>query len=99
LKKVLEILRIPKGRVLVCLNGVEVLQTMVEWHVQPLKLRARLLCDFTGVEDSSQESMETLEASEVTKWVARLVLTVINDEIYMYLEYITLQVTKHKYME
>ena len=46
---------------------------MVERRVQPLKLRALLLCHFTGVGDPSQKSMETLEASEVTKWVAKLV--------------------------
>jgi hypothetical protein len=32
-----------------------------------------LLCDFSGVEDLSQESSEMLEASEVTKHVAKLV--------------------------
>jgi hypothetical protein len=44
------------------LNVTAVLCTMVEWQVQPLKLWARLLCDCA-----------VLEASEVTKWVTRLV--------------------------
>jgi hypothetical protein len=46
---------------------------MVEWRVQPLKLRACLLCDYAGVGDPSRETMEMLEAGEVTKWVTRLV--------------------------
>ena len=69
----LEILRILDGRVSVGLKGITVQRTMVERHVQPLKLRARLLCDFTRVRDTSWESMETLEADEVTKQVAKLV--------------------------
>lgn len=44
------------------LNIIVVLRTMVERRVQPLKLWARLWCDYA-----------VLEASEVTKWVARLV--------------------------
>ena len=49
----LEILKILEGRVLASLNGIVVLRTMVEWWVQPLKLRARLLCDSIGVKDLS----------------------------------------------
>jgi hypothetical protein len=46
---------------------------MVEWWVQPLKLRARSLCDYAGVRYLSWETREMLEAGEVTKWVAGLV--------------------------
>ena len=46
---------------------------MVEWRVQPLKLWARLLCDYTRVDDPSRETMEMLEVDEVTKWVTGLV--------------------------
>ena len=55
------------------LNGIAVLWTMVEWHVQPLKLRAHLLCDYARIKDPSRETMEMLEAGEVTKWVTGLV--------------------------
>ena len=72
-KKVLELLRILEGRVSVGLNGLVVLRTMAELCFQPLKLWACLLCDFTGVGDLSREFTETLEAGEVTKWVAKLV--------------------------
>jgi hypothetical protein len=70
---VLEILRILKDQVSADLNGVAVLRTMVEQWVQPLKLRACLVCDFTEVGDLSQESMEVLDTSKVMKRVAMLV--------------------------
>ena len=41
--------------------------------VQPPKLWARLLCDYAGVRDPTREAREVLEASEVMKWVTRLV--------------------------
>ena len=62
-----EILKILKGEVSAGLNGVTVLRTMVERRVRPLKQRVHLLCDYTGVEDQTRETMEMLEASEVTK--------------------------------
>jgi hypothetical protein len=49
--KVMEITKILKSRVSAGLNGVTVLRAMVKRRVQPLKQRARLLCDNTGVED------------------------------------------------
>jgi hypothetical protein len=52
-KKVLEILRILEGQVSAGLNGVAALRTMVERWVQPLKLQARVLCDFARVGDMS----------------------------------------------
>ena len=38
-----------------------------------IEAATHLLCDYTGVEDSTCETMEMFEASEVTKWVTRLV--------------------------
>ena len=56
------------------LNGVAVLRTLVERRVQPLKLWARLLCDYAGLEDPSWETREMLEANEVIKQVTGLVM-------------------------
>ena len=46
---------------------------MLEWRVQPLKLWAHLLCDYAGVWDPSQETMEMPEAGKVMKRVTALV--------------------------
>jgi hypothetical protein len=70
---VLEILKILEGQASASMNSVMILQTKVEQQVQPLKLRALLLCNYTEVNDPSRETMEMLEAGEVTKWVTRLV--------------------------
>ena len=69
----LEIPQILEGRVSANLNGVAVLCTMVERRVQPPKLRAPLLCDYAGVWDPSQETMEMPEAGKVMKRVTALV--------------------------
>lgn len=55
------------------LNDITVLQTMVKRRVHSLKQRAHLLCDYARIEDPSQETMEMLEAGEVTKRVTGLV--------------------------
>ena len=44
------------------LDGVMVLQTMFE-------RQTTLLCDYSGVEDPTHETMETLDASKVMNWV------------------------------
>ena len=46
---------------------------MVELWVQPLKRRARLLCNYVRIEDLSRETMEMLKAGEVMKRVIGLV--------------------------
>lgn len=46
---------------------------MVEWQVQPQKLRSPLLCDYAGVRDLTRETGDVLEASKVTKRIAGLV--------------------------
>ena len=46
---------------------------MVEQRVQPLKLRAHLLCDYIRVGDLTREIGDVLEADELTKHIARLV--------------------------
>lgn len=38
-----------------------------------IEAAAHLLCDYTGVEDPTCDTMEMFEAFEVTKWVTRLV--------------------------
>lgn len=55
------ILEILEGWVSAGLDGVVVLRTMVERRVHPLKRRAHLLCDYTGVEDPTREVTEELE--------------------------------------
>jgi hypothetical protein len=70
---VIEILEILKGQVSASMDGVEVLQTMVEHQVQTLKRRVSLLCNYSRVEDLTHETVEMLEVSKVTKWVEGLV--------------------------
>jgi hypothetical protein len=70
---VIEILEILKGQVSASMDGVEVLQTMVEHRVQPLKRWASLLCNYYGAKDPTHETLEMLEVSEVTKRVEGLV--------------------------
>ena len=67
LSKVTEILEILEGHVLFRLDGIMVLRTMIERWVQPLKQRATLLCDYSGVEDPTHETMEMLDISEVAR--------------------------------
>jgi hypothetical protein len=73
LSKVKEILEILEGRVSTDLDGVAVMQTMVERRIQPLKQRVTLLCDYSGVKDLTRETMEMLEVSKVVKQVGGLV--------------------------
>jgi hypothetical protein len=51
----MEILEILEGRVSTGLDDVVVLWTMIDCRVQPLKWRATLLCDYSGVEDPTRE--------------------------------------------
>ena len=37
-----------------------------------MKRQATLLCDYSRVEDPTRETMETLDASEVVRWVKGL---------------------------
>ena len=69
----MEILEILEGLVSTGLDGITVMQTMVERRVQPLKQWATLLCDYSRVEHLTRETMEMLEVSEVTKRVRGLV--------------------------
>jgi hypothetical protein len=62
-----EILGILKSQVSDDLDGVVVLRTMVERQVQPLKQRATLSCDYSGVDVPIRETIDMVEASEVTK--------------------------------
>jgi hypothetical protein len=75
LSKVAEILEILAGRVSAALDGVAILRTMIERRVLPLKHRATLLCDYSGVEDPTRESSEELDATKVVKWVRGFVLS------------------------
>lgn len=70
--KVTKILEILEGWVSAGLDGVMVLRTMIERRVQPLKRRGPLLCDYSGVEDPTRETMEMLDASKVMRWVGGL---------------------------
>ena len=69
----MEILEILEGLVSTGLDGITVMQTMVERRVQPLKQWATLLCDYSRGKDPTRETAEMLEVSKATKRVEGLV--------------------------
>ena len=67
----MEVLR---GWVSARLNGIKVIWTLFERHVQPLKARAHPLYNYSGVKDPTQERTEELSVDVVRRRVVDLVV-------------------------
>ena len=57
---------------LASLDGIVVLQVMVECRVLPLKRRVHLLCDYVRAEDPTREAVEELEENAIVEHLSKL---------------------------